>query len=130
MALDAIGIAGSGMTLDQTWLNAISDNLANVNDVVSPNQPAFQERFVTAQAAQGTDGVVVAGAPLGSAEGQLVYDPENPLADASGYVRKTTIDMSTQMTDLIMAQRSYQANSNAVDTAREMYQAALRIGEN
>jgi flagellar basal-body rod protein FlgC len=37
--------------------------------------------------------------------------------------------MSTQMTDLIEAQRAYQANSDAVTSAQSIYQAALQIGE-
>ena len=40
------------------------------------------------------------------------------------------IDLSTQMTDLIMAQRGYQANAAVVDRAKDSYQAALEIGRN
>lgn len=128
MSYDAIGISSTGMMLDQTWLDAISDNLANINNTVSPNSPVFQERFIQAQANAGTNGVSITGTAFGSAAGQLVYDPANPVADAQGYVKHTTIDMSTQMTNLIMAQRAYQANSTAVSSAKDMYQSALRIG--
>jgi flagellar basal-body rod protein FlgC len=129
MSLDAIGVSGTGMNLDQTWLNAISDNLANINDTTSPNSPAFQERYVEAAANSGTNGVTISGTPFGSSAGQLVYDPDNPVANAQGYVKQPTIDMSTQMTDLIEAQRAYQANSDAVTSAQSIYQAALQIGE-
>jgi flagellar basal-body rod protein FlgC len=50
------------------------------------------------------------------------------MADAEGYVRYPDIDMSSQMTQLIMAQRGYQANAAIVDRAKESYQAALQIG--
>ena len=56
--------------------------------------------------------------------------PTNPLADEDGYVRYPDIDMSSQMTQLIMAQRGYQANAAVVDRAKETYQAALQIGRN
>jgi flagellar basal-body rod protein FlgC len=115
------------MNLNQTWLNAISDNLANINDTTSSNSPAFQERFVEATANPGTNGVTT-GASLGSSAGQLVYNPADPQADAQGYVKQTTIDMSTQMTDMIMAQRAYQANADAVTSAKDLYTAALQIG--
>ena len=127
MSLDAIGISGSGMTLDQTWLNAVSDNLANINDTTAPGNPAFQERLVEATAGAGTDGVGTS-TQFGSAAGVLVYSPDDPNANAQGYVKQPTIDMSTQMSDLIMAQRSYQANSDAVSSARSLYEAALQIG--
>ena len=39
------------------------------------------------------------------------------------------IDMSTQMTQLIQAQRGYQANLAVVDRARDAYLAALQIGK-
>ncbi|MGW8431271.1 flagellar basal body rod protein FlgC [Curtobacterium citreum] len=129
MPLDAIGIAGTGLSVNQTWLNAISDNLANINNTTSPNAPAFQERFVEAQANGGSGGVHLAGTPLGSAAGQLVYSPQDPNADNDGYVKKTTIDMSTQMGNLIMAQRAYQAGAQVADRAQSIYQAALQIGQ-
>ena len=128
MSYDAIGISSTGMTLNQTWLDAISDNLANINDTTSPSNPAFQERFVQAQAKPGMNGVSIGGVVFGSAGGQLVYSPGDPNADAQGYVKQTTIDMASQMTDLIEAQRAYQANSNAVNAAKDMYQSALQIG--
>jgi flagellar basal-body rod protein FlgC len=57
-----------------------------------------------------------------------VYEPDNPIADAEGYVRYPDIDMSEQMGSLIMAQRGYQANAQVVDRARTMYESALQIG--
>ena len=128
---DAIGIAGSGMTVYRTWLDAISDNLSNLSTVRPTNEPAFRAKYVVAQSvengAQGA-GVKVAGIAQGSAAGRLVYEPANPLADKDGYVRYPDIDMASQMTQLIMAQRGYQANAAVVDRAREIYQAALQIG--
>ncbi len=58
-----------------------------------------------------------------------MYDPENPVANKEGYVRKTSIDLGTQMSELIMAQRGYQANAAVVDRAQSIYQAALQIGK-
>jgi flagellar basal-body rod protein FlgC len=127
--MDAIGIAGSGLNVSSTWLNAISDNIANANDVTSTSASAFQERFVVAtEAASG--GGVQASAELGSATGKVVSDPTNTLADKDGNVRTTDIDMSQQMSDMIMAQRAYQANAQVVTQAKSVYQAALAIGRN
>ncbi|WP_062382533.1 flagellar basal body rod protein FlgC [Demequina iriomotensis] len=129
----ALGIAGSGMTVYRKWLDAVSDNLANLNTVTATSEDAFQARYVIAQAndTQGGEsgGVHVAGAAFGDAEGRLVYEPTHPLADEDGYVRYPDIDMSSQMTQLIMAQRGYQANAAVVDRARDMYSTALTIGK-
>ncbi|TPV52562.1 flagellar basal-body rod protein FlgC [Pseudarthrobacter phenanthrenivorans] len=129
MTFDAIGIAGTGMTVHRKWLDAVSDNLANMNNASSTDGAAFQARYVLAQASQGNNGVYVAGAEWGDAEGRMVHQPDHPLADEEGYVRYPDIDMAEQMGSLIMAQRGYQANAAVVDRAKETYQAALQIGK-
>ncbi len=130
MTFDAIGIAGTGLTLHRKWLDAISDNLANINTAKPTDGAAFQARYIVAQEGEGVSGAYVAGAAYGSAEGRLVYEPDNPVADAKGYVRYPDIDLASQMGSLIMAQRGYQANASVVDRAKETYQAALQIGRN
>ena len=132
----AIGIASTGLTVHRKWLDAVSDNLSNINTVRATDEDAYQAKYVIAQALDygntSTDGhgVQVGGIALGSAEGRMVYEPEHPLADADGYVKYPDIDMSSQMSQLIMAQRGYQANAAVVDRAKETYQAALQIGRN
>jgi flagellar basal-body rod protein FlgC len=128
MTFDAIGIAGTGLTLHRKWLDAVSDNLANVNTVKPTSGDAFRARYVVAQEGEGNSGVYVQGAAYGDAAGRLVYAPDHPLADAEGYVRYPDIDLASQMGQLIMAQRGYQANAAVVDRAKETYQAALQIG--
>ena len=63
-----------------------------------------------------------------SAVGLVTYDPENVLANADGYVRRPDIDLTTEMADMIIAQRGYQANLAVVQRATEAYQAALQLG--
>ena len=123
---DAIGIAGTGVTVNRKWMDAVSDNLANINTAVSADDDAFQQRYVVAQEAADGKGTQVGGIVLGGTEGR----PDNPLANAEGYVKYPDIDMSTQMTSLMMAQRAYQANITVIDRAKEAYQAALQIGRN
>ena len=128
----AIGIAGTGVTVYRKWLDAVSDNIANMNDAVPTSAQVFRARYVQAQAVRygdGEGGVVVAGTALGDAKGRLVYEPENPLADREGYVKYPDIDLGSQMTQLIMAQRAYQANLTVVDRAKDQYQAAIQVGK-
>ncbi|MFN0282934.1 MAG: flagellar basal body rod protein FlgC [Kineosporiaceae bacterium] len=128
---DALSVNGTGMHVHQTWMDALSDNIANVNTVRATSETAFQARYVVAQSLEdgGTgDGVRVAGIELGDADGRLVYSPDHPLADAKGYVRLPDIDMGEQMTDLIMAQRGYQASLSSLDRVRASYQAAIQMG--
>jgi flagellar basal-body rod protein FlgC len=144
----SLGIAASGMRVMQTWIDATGDNIANVNTINPAGQAAFQERFVVAQASGGGqlggartagvgssgsgsvgDGVFVAGAEFGDPAGRMVYNPDHPYADADGMVRMPDIDMSTQMTNLIVAQRAYSANVTVFQGARDTYLRALEIGK-
>ena len=129
---DTLGISASGLMVNRKWMDAVSDNISNINTVNPTNQDAFRERFINAQAVDygsGTGGVRVATAEFGSAEGRMVYEPDHPLADKDGYVKYPDIDLGDQMTSLLMAQRAYQANLAVVERATNAYQAALRLGK-
>ena len=126
---NAIGVAGTGVTVYRKWLDAVSDNIANIDNVSRTSDKAFQARYVIAQEAADGNGAQVGGIALGSAEGQLQYDPQNPLADTEGYVRRPDIDLGSQMAQMIMAQRAYQANLAVVDRARDSYNAAINLGK-
>jgi flagellar basal-body rod protein FlgC len=123
-----LGTSGSGMHVYRTWLDAISDNIANINTVTATDGAAFRARYITAQTSDQSPGVYVAGAVQGSAEGRLVHQPDHPLADADGNVRYPDIDLGDQMTSLLLAQRGYQANLAAFERVRDAYQQALTIG--
>jgi flagellar basal-body rod protein FlgC len=130
---ESLNISGSGMELHKYWMDAISDNIANVNTIRPTSEAAFQARYVIAQSVEngGTGaGVAIGGIQLGSEIGRLVSDPNNPLADAQGIVRQPDIDLGEQMTTAIMAQRGYQANISNLDRVRGAYQAAIQMGRN
>jgi flagellar basal-body rod protein FlgC len=129
---EAIGISGMAMHVHQTWMDAISDNIANVNTVRPTSGSAFQARYVVVQGLENGGvgaGAAVSGVALGSDQGKLVYDPDNPQADAKGYVRMPDIDLGEQMTSMIMAQRGYQANVSNLDRVRSTYEAAIQMGK-
>ena len=131
MALyDVLQTSGSGLTLYRTWLEAISDNIANVSTVRPMTESAFQERFVVAEAVDygRAGGVAVAGIEHGDPLGRVVYEPQHPLADDDGLVRYPSLELADQMVNMIVAQRAYQANLSAIERARDAYSAALRIG--
>jgi flagellar basal-body rod protein FlgC len=132
-AFDVLHIAGSGLNMHQTWLDSLSYNIANVNTVRSTSQSAFQAQYTMAESVEGAagaggEGVRVTGTALGDPVGRLVYQPDHPLADAEGYVRMPEIDLGSQMSQLIMAQRGFQAQSSVIKNAQDVYSSALSIG--
>jgi len=129
---DTLGISGSGLMVHRKWLDAVSDNMANVNTVNPFDQEAFRERLIVAQAVDygsGEGGVRVARAEFGDPEGRVVYEPDHPMANEEGYVRYPDVDLGDQMVQLLMAQRGYQANLAVVERATSAYQAALQLGK-
>jgi flagellar basal body rod protein FlgC len=84
--------AGSALTTHRIWMNAIADNLANINTVTSTSDAAYQERFIIAQELPGSPdnpvgvggGVAPVRVEYGNAEGLVYYDPQHPLADEQG----------------------------------------------
>jgi flagellar basal-body rod protein FlgC len=124
----AMDAAGSGVHLSRVWMDAVSDNIANLNTVRAAGEEPFRARLVTAQAQAGLAGVEVTGVQLKGGDPVLTYDPDNPLADEGGYVTQPQVDLSEEMTHMLVSQRLYQANLSMIQQARDTYQAALTIG--
>lgn len=147
----AFDISGSGLTAEQTRLDLISDNIANVNTVQTPQGGPYQREEavfmpLTPQTAFGapepptaprpdgsvtqpiSNGVLVASIITDRTAGRLVYDPTNPYANATGYVRYPNVDLVTEMSDMMGATRAYQANVTALNASKTMAEKALEIG--
>ncbi len=127
-----LGVATSGMGVYKTWLNAVADNVANIDNVTDTSSPAFQERFITAGPITDANGdgagAQVTGVEWGDANGRLEYSPNHPLADANGMIRRPDMDLTDQMVYMQLAQRGYQANVQSFERAREVYESIISIG--
>ena len=64
---------------------------------------------------------------LDASEFRVVYDPGHPDADEEGYVLMPNVNPITEMVDMITASRAYEANVSAVQTAKDMFNQALKI---
>lgn len=137
-------ISASGMTAQKTRLDIISENIANVNstrdadgNVYKRKSVIFQEKnYITFQEAlMGTSGAVGKGVKItdviedNETECRMVYDPSHPDADENGYVLYPNVNTVTEMTDMIDASRSYEANVTAFNASKNMQLKALEIGK-
>jgi len=143
----ALRIGASGLVAQRLRLDVIANNIANAQttrtkeggpykrqDVVFTPQtndstvPAFiAQRTGLPQGADG--GVRVAAIVTDNTPGQQVYDPSNPDADKNGYVTYPNVDPVVEMTNMLSATRSYEANLATVDAAKQMALKALDIGK-
>ena len=126
-AFDVLRIANTSLGMHQTWLDSIADNIANVNTIRRTSQNAFQAKMVVA-GARSDGGVQVDGVAQSDPAGRMEYAPDHPLADAAGYVRAPDIDLASQMTQMVMAQRGFQASVQVTKQAQDTYSSALQIG--
>ena len=78
---------------------------------------------------QAGDGVRAVGIETDSTQGNLIYDPGHPDANANGYVEMPNVNIVTEMVDMITASRAYEANVTAVNAAKSMNSKALEIGK-
>lgn len=130
----AMDIGRTGAGFGRYWMDTIGHNLANVNTVNPAGEEPFRARMVVAQSLRGPfapngSGIGVRAVLEQGGDAAVVSDPTNPLADAEGNVTMPVVDMAAQMTDLILANRHYQLNLKTIETGREAYQAALRLGQ-
>ena len=132
----ALNIAASGMTAERLRMDVTSDNLANADSTKGANGQPYQRQEVVLQArgqnfadvlGNAQAGVQVAGIVGDPAPGRQVYDPSSPDANAQGYVTMPNVNTVTEMTDLITESRSYEADTQALQTAKQLYLKTLDL---
>ena len=131
--LPIFDVAGSAMNAQSVRLSTIASNLANANSVAGnpdevfrAKQPVFSAEPIQADPALA--GVQVLEVRESNAAPIRRYDPGNPLADPQGYVYAPDVDPVAQMVDMISASRSYQANVEVFNSAKELAVATLSMG--
>lgn len=131
--LPIFDVAGSAMAAQSARLSTVASNLANADAVAgSPDavfralQPVFSAQPVAGNPALA--GVQVNEIRQSEAAPLKRYEPAHPLADADGYVYAPDIDPVAQMVDMISASRSYQANVEVFNNARDLAVATLNMG--
>jgi flagellar basal-body rod protein FlgC len=135
MSFSAMDIGRTGVGFAHHWLDTIAHNMANANTVNGPGEDAFRSLRPVARPlgggpfAETGSGVYTAAQVRDGGDPARVHDPNHPMADEDGLVTMPLVDVGAQMIDMMIAQRTYQANLRTVESAREAYQAALRLGQ-
>ncbi|MDX6561223.1 MAG: flagellar basal-body rod protein FlgC [Gaiellales bacterium] len=129
----ALGISASGMAAERLRLDVTSANLANADTTRGANGKPYVRQEVALQAGGVSSfsnvltGVQVAGIVNDPSPARRVYDPSHPDADANGYVSLPNVNSVTEMTDLIAESRSYEANTQAFQTAKTLYAKTIDL---
>ena len=119
--ISALSSAASGMEAQSMRLRHVSENIANADT------PGYRRKTISFDASA-ADGRVVAGqVKLDRSELVKIYDPGNPLADATGHYDGSNVDLVIEIADAREAQRSYEANLKMFDQARQMTQSLFDL---
>ncbi len=128
--------AATGMSAQSLRLNLVASNMANVDSISSSiehtyrsRQPVFRAMLDPLNADAPAVGVRVPGVVESQAPLQREYLPDHPLADDNGYIFRPNVNLVEEMANMISASRSYQSNTEVVNSAKQMLSATLRLGE-
>jgi flagellar basal-body rod protein FlgC len=113
--------SASGMEAQAARLRHVSENISNVDT------PGYHRKLVSFQ--ENIDSGTVEAGPVKLDRSPLdrVYDPGNPLADASGHYDGSNVNLVVEVADAREAQRSYEANLKIFDQARSMTQGLFDL---
>lgn len=131
--------SSSALAAERVKIDVISKNIANAEVTRMPDGSGPYRRQVVnfaptlERALDGTmrsSGVRVSGissdmvTPL-----QVLHDPGHRDADAMGNVAMPNVNVTSEMAELIMAMRSYEANINSQENFVKMAERALRLAQ-
>ncbi|MBO9473761.1 flagellar basal body rod protein FlgC [Shimia sp. R10_1] len=119
----ALSVTSSGLRAQAARLRHVSENIANADT------PGYQRKTVSFEAdtASGDGRVTVSPVQLDRTEGQQIYDPSHPMADATGNYLSSNVDMIIEIADAREAQRSYEANLKMFDQTRQMSSSLMEL---
>lgn len=142
--MNGMNVSASGMTAQRLRLDIISQNIANVNTTRDENGNAYRRKTVVFSEKNMTpfgDILMKSSGTYGNgvkvtqivedteAEMRKVYDPSHPDADEDGYVTYPNVNIVQEMTDMIDASRSYEANVTAFNATKNMALKGLELGK-
>jgi flagellar basal-body rod protein FlgC len=139
--LTALQISTTGLSAQRIRMDIISANLANVYTTRTSTGGPYRRRLVVMEAvpieefesilrseSESLRKVRVDEIVEDTTSFRRIYSPGHPHADKAGYVSMPNVDVLTEMADMLIARRSYEANVTAIGATKAMALKALEIG--
>ncbi len=135
----SLQISGSGMAAQRKWMDTIASNLANARATRTPEGGPYRRRDPVFQAEPAGEtggitvgpsartGVKVVSIAVDSTPPNKVFEPGHPDADADGNVAYPNVSVVEEMTNMITASRSYEANVQSFNAFKSMATRALDL---
>lgn len=142
---NTMNVSATGMTAQRLRMDTISQNLANINTTRTDSGGPYRRKItlfeeITKEKSfsnmlnqylgeySKVGGVKVNKIVEDKSPFVSIYDPTHPDANKEGYVLMPNVNSLEEMTNLISANRSYEANVTALNSNKSMLAKALEIG--
>jgi flagellar basal-body rod protein FlgC len=130
--MKALAVAASGLHAQIGRMEIISENIANADSTAqTPGGDPYRRKIVTFTSeldrSLGAKVVKLGHIESDASDFQVRHEPDNPAADSNGNVKYPNVNTLVEMTDLRVAQRSYEANLNIITATRRMLQRTIDI---
>ncbi len=140
---NSMNISATGMTAQRLRMDTISQNLANISTTKTESGDPYRRRVVRfEEIGNASSFSTILGSYMNATRGGVrvsditedkspfitKYDPNHPDADEKGYVRLPNVNNIEEMTNMIDASRSYEANITAFNATKAMLMSSLSIG--
>jgi flagellar basal-body rod protein FlgC len=118
-------MAASGMRTQSDRMRTIAQNIANANSTAAtPGGDPYRRKIATVNSQFDRDlnaTLVTPGKPANDmSDFRREYDPGNPAADKTGYVKLPNVNSLVEIMDMREAQRSYEADLTVMDATKSM----------
>lgn len=122
---DSMAVSASGLRAQSLRMRILAENIANQDSYSpAPGVDPYRRKVISFRAAvdreTGSPTVKVDRIVSDKSEFGRKYMPGHPAANAQGYVTTPNVNGIIEATDMREAQRSYEANLNAIDAAKSM----------
>ena len=129
---NAMHVAAAGMKVQGTRMRLVAQNLANAESTaLQPGGEPYRRQTITFRSqldrALGVETVRVARTGTDPTPFERRFEPGHPAADEDGYVLVPNVNTLLEMMDMREAQRSFEANLNALSLARTMIQRTIDL---
>ena len=123
-------LAEGAISAQLVRMNAATSNLANANAVSGTQEGAYRpiRTVCEAELDKVTGIATVTSTRLVRSDAAPIerYDPNNPEANADGYVFDAPVDESAEMLEIMESARQYQNMVQALQTAKQLMMDTLR----
>ena len=119
--ITSLSYSASGMEAQAARLRHISENISNADT------PGYHRKLISFEEDLASGEVKAGPVQLDRSQLEQVYDPGNPLADATGHYDGSNVDLVVEIADAREAQRSYEANLKIFDQARQMTEGLFEL---